>query len=132
MEDVDKILNQLVTYTDEQFLKEFRPSRSDIGGISDIVKNDMFTKGYRKKDLSLEQKVLICLKTIATGSFQNCSKDFRGVSQFGFRLSPIFAFSKLQHNILAFLALQYALAASCKAGTSVYDVTISIQLTPLI
>ena len=81
LEDVDEIPNPIETYTDEQFLKEFRLNKFDIGSICDIVKDDMFTIGHRKKDLSLEQKVLICLKTLGSGSFQNCSKDFLGVSQ---------------------------------------------------
>ena len=32
-------------------------------------------------DLSIEEKVLISIKTLASGSFQNCSKDFIKVSQ---------------------------------------------------
>ena len=32
-------------------------------------------------DLNLQQKVLVCLKTLGSGSFQNCSKDFVEVSQ---------------------------------------------------
>ena len=37
--------------------------------------------GYRSIDLSLEQKVLICLKTLGWGGFQNCIKDFIDVAQ---------------------------------------------------
>ena len=37
--------------------------------------------GRRSTDLSLEQKVLICLKTLQSGSFQNCSNDFIDVAQ---------------------------------------------------
>ena len=54
LEDVDEIPNPIETYTDEQFLKEFRLNKFDIGSIFDIVKDDMFTKEHRKKDLSLE------------------------------------------------------------------------------
>ena len=35
----------------------------------------------RSNDITLEEKVLICLKTLGSGSFQNCSKDFVQVSQ---------------------------------------------------
>ena len=59
LEDVDEIPNPIETYPDEQFLKEFRLNKFDIGSICDIVRDDIFTKGHRKKDLSLEQKVLI-------------------------------------------------------------------------
>ena len=37
--------------------------------------------GGRSTDLSLEQKVLIYLKTLGSRSFQNCSKDFIDVAQ---------------------------------------------------
>ena len=71
----------MLTYTDKQFAKEFRPNKSEIGYTCDIVKKDMFSKGCRRVHLSVEQKALICLKTLESGSFQNCSKDFLGVSQ---------------------------------------------------
>ena len=35
----------------------------------------------RSVDLTLLNKVLICLKTLASGSFQNCRKDFVHVTQ---------------------------------------------------
>ena len=35
----------------------------------------------RSSDITLEEKVLNCLKTLGSGSFQNCSKDFVQVSQ---------------------------------------------------
>ena len=35
----------------------------------------------RSVDLTLLDKVLICLKTLGSGSFQNCSKDFVHVTQ---------------------------------------------------
>ena len=38
-------------------------------------------KDAEKSDLRVEEKVLISLKTLASGSFQNCSKDFLSVSQ---------------------------------------------------
>ena len=41
----------------------------------------MATLGNRSSDIMLEAKVVICLKTLGSGSFQNCSKDFVQVSQ---------------------------------------------------
>ena len=49
LEDVDEIPNPVETYTDEQFLKEFRLNKFYIGSICEIVNDDMFTKGHRKK-----------------------------------------------------------------------------------
>ena len=56
-------------------------SKSEIKCICDLIKDSMQPVGYRSIDLSLEQKVLICLKTLGSGSFQNCSKDFIDVAQ---------------------------------------------------
>ena len=41
----------------------------------------MQPEGYRSVDLLLEQKILICLKTLGSESFQNCSKDFIDLAQ---------------------------------------------------
>ena len=68
-------------YTEDNFRIEFRMSKAEIINICDIVKDEMYTKGCRKMDLSIEEKVLISIKTLALGSFQNCSKDFTKVSQ---------------------------------------------------
>ena len=68
-------------YSDEQFLKEFRMTKEEVIYVCSLVKDEMKSLGNRKTDLSLEQKVLICLKTLASGSFQNCSKDFLKTSQ---------------------------------------------------
>ena len=54
-------------------------SKAEIIKICDIVKNEMYTKECRKIDLSIEEKVLISIKTLA--SFQDFSKDFIKVSQ---------------------------------------------------
>ena len=41
----------------------------------------MFGRGFKRRNLSLEEKVLISLKTLASGSFQNSSKDNIDVAQ---------------------------------------------------
>ena len=56
-------------------------SKVEIIKICDIVEDEMYTKERRKMDLTIEKKVLISIKTLASESFQNCSKDFIIVSQ---------------------------------------------------
>ena len=73
--------NPFEDYSDEKFLKEFRMTKSEANYICDLVKYDMPCLGHRRTDLSLQQKVLVCLKTLGSGSFQNCSKDFVEISQ---------------------------------------------------
>ena len=47
------------TYTEDNFRTEFRMSKAKIIEICDIVKNKMYTKGCRKIDLSIEEKMSI-------------------------------------------------------------------------
>ena len=56
-------------------------SKAEIINICDIVEDELYTKGCRKMDLSIEEKVLISIKTLASESFQNFSKDIIKVSQ---------------------------------------------------
>ena len=75
-EDIDETPNPMSTYTGKQFVKEFRLNISEIGNICNIVKEDMSSKGHRRIDLSVEQKVFETenkkfLKTLASGCFQN-------------------------------------------------------------
>ena len=51
-------------------------SKQQIYALCDVVQADMQPVGHRSTDLTLLNKVLISLKTLASGSFQNCSKDF--------------------------------------------------------
>ena len=64
-----------------EVIKEFRMSKSEIKYICDLIKDWMQPVGYRSIDFPLEQKVLICLKTLGSESFQNCSKDFIDIAQ---------------------------------------------------
>ena len=45
-------------------------TRNEVKGIWMLVNEDI-TAGQRECDISLEQKALINLKTLASGSFQN-------------------------------------------------------------
>ena len=58
--------------------------------VCGLVKDDMKCKGSGRTDLTLQQKVLICLKILASGSFQNCSKDFLKTSLFYMAFSWVF------------------------------------------
>ena len=75
--------NYLETKTELEVLQEFRMTKEEIYYICSIVAEDLQSKGSRSRslDLTLLDKVLISLKTLASGSYQNCSKDFMHVSQ---------------------------------------------------
>ena len=68
-------------WTEKELIKEFRISKSEINCICNLIKDSMLPVGYRSIDLLLEQKVLICLKTLGSESFQNYSKDFIDVAE---------------------------------------------------
>ena len=68
-------------YIEDNFRKEFRMSKAEIINICDIVEDETYTKGCQKMDRLIKEKVLISIKTLASGTFQNCSNDFIKVSQ---------------------------------------------------
>ena len=68
-------------YAMRHLLKEFRFPKSEIRTICDIVKNEMRPIRERKQILLLEDKVLLSLKNLASGSFQNSVKDILNASQ---------------------------------------------------
>ena len=68
-------------YDDEKFLREFRMVKTEVKDLCELLKDDLVCRGARKCDLTVVQKVLISLKTLGSGSFQNTAKDFFGVSQ---------------------------------------------------
>ena len=74
-------MNCLSEWMDEELVAEFRMRKQEIKYVCSLVKDDMAQLGSRSSDTTLEEKVLICLKTLGSGSFQNCSKDFVQVSQ---------------------------------------------------
>ena len=69
------------TYTEDNFRTEFRLSKAEIIKICDIFKNEMYTKGCQKIDLSIEEKVSISIKTLPSKCFQDFLKDFIKISQ---------------------------------------------------
>ena len=60
--------------TEEEVVEEFRLKKSETEYICSLLQDSMSPLGSRSTDLSLELKVLVCLKTLRSGSFQNCSK----------------------------------------------------------
>ena len=74
-------LNPFEEFDDERFLSEFRMTKSEVRDLCFLLQEPLKCVGSRKCDLSLEQKVLLSLKTLGTGSFQNTAKFLFGVSQ---------------------------------------------------
>ena len=56
-------------------------SKLDIAQICDMVQEKLTPLGYGNVDLNLQEKILLCLKNLGTGSFRTCSKNFIKVSQ---------------------------------------------------
>ena len=77
----DQRQSPLLEYTEDEFIGEFRMNKQQVKSVCELVQDNMFTRGSRRQDLTVEEKVLVSLKTLASGSFQNCSKDFLEVSQ---------------------------------------------------
>ena len=71
----------LAGWTEDEVIKEFRLKKSEISYLCFLLQSSKAPLGRRSTDLSLEQKVLIYLKTLGSGSFQNCSKDFIDIAQ---------------------------------------------------
>ena len=78
---VSEFTDPLETYSDDKFLGEFRMTKEEVKMLCGLLSEDLNSRGSRKCDLNVEQKVLISLKLLASGSFQNCAKDFLSVSQ---------------------------------------------------
>ena len=52
----------LESYYDDEFLREFRMSKAEVRDLCNLLRDDLKCKGHRKRDLTLEQKVLLSLK----------------------------------------------------------------------
>ena len=55
--------------TEQEILQEFRMTKQEIYNLCHVVQENMQPMGSRSVDLTLLEKVLICLKTLAPGSF---------------------------------------------------------------
>ena len=67
--------------TDRELIKEFRMNQKEIQEICDLISGEMQPVGHWLVDLTLKQKVLLCLKTLGSGTFQTTSTDFLEVTQ---------------------------------------------------
>ena len=67
--------------SDEDLIREYRLSKAAITELCTILENDLKPKYQGKNILTVEQQVLISLKQLASGSFQNSKKDNLNVSQ---------------------------------------------------
>ena len=55
--------------------------KTNVHFLCDLLRNELQCKGNRKCDISLDEKVLLSLNTLGSGSFQNSVKDKLNVSQ---------------------------------------------------
>lgn len=69
------------SWNDDRFGKEFRMTKEEVNDLAEMLYDDMKSCGSRGCDLTVHQKILISLKTLGSGSFQNTSKDFISISQ---------------------------------------------------
>ena len=68
--------------TEEELSKEFRLKTSEVEYICSLLQDGMMGPlECRSFDLLLKQKIPICLKTLGSGNFQSCCKNFVNVSQ---------------------------------------------------
>ena len=65
----------------EGFIGEFRMKKIDVHFLCDLLRNELQCKANRKCKISLEDRVLLSLNTLGSGSFQNSVKDKLNVSQ---------------------------------------------------
>ena len=66
---------------DDELIKEYRMTKCQILVLCELLKHDLPPSQERSMNLTVEEKVLISLKTLASGSFQNSAKDNINVSQ---------------------------------------------------
>ena len=62
-------VNVLSEWKDEEVIAEFRTSKQEVKYVCSLVKDDMAPLGSRSSDITLEEKVLICLKNFGVRKF---------------------------------------------------------------
>ena len=74
----------VLTLLDSELIKEYRMSKEEILNICELVKDDMtpLRRGGRASgpNLTFEEKVLISMKLLVSGSFQSIAKNYVNVS----------------------------------------------------
>ena len=67
--------------SDTQLIAEYRMPKACIMELCTILENDLKMQRNISTTLTVEEQVLICLKLLASDSFQNVSKDYIDISQ---------------------------------------------------
>ena len=67
--------------SDVELIREYRMPKAAILELCAILQNDLESKYQGERILTVQEQVLISLKLLASGSFQNSTKDNINVSQ---------------------------------------------------
>lgn len=73
--------NPLEFLTEQEIIMEYRLDRRTIGQLSKKLSDKLKHKTKRSSALTVTEQILIALKTLGSGSFQNSAKDNINVSQ---------------------------------------------------
>ena len=66
--------------SDENFIKEFRITKNHVRFLLSLFNQELISCWKRQTDVYAKQKILISLKTLSSGSFQNSVKGSLVVS----------------------------------------------------
>ena len=58
------VADHTLSMSNTELIKEFRKNREEIEEICELVKDEMQPVGHRMMDMSLKQKVLLCVKML--------------------------------------------------------------------
>ena len=73
--------NPLAQLTELKIIQNYRLATAAILELCSLLQHDLQRKNHRWRTLTVEEQVFISLKVLASGSFQNSSKDDINVSQ---------------------------------------------------
>ena len=73
--------NPLAQLTELEIIQNYRLSKAAILELCSFLQHDLQRKNHGWRTLTVEEQVLIPLKVLASGNFQNSSKDDINVSQ---------------------------------------------------
>ena len=73
--------NPLEELTEVAFVSEYRLFKSDVRLLAFLLRSELGGRGSRICDITLEEKRLVALKCLASGSFQNSAQNALNVSQ---------------------------------------------------
>ena len=67
--------NPVEELSEEGFIGELHMKKTDVHFLCDLLRNESQCKSNCKCNISLEEKVLLSLNTLGSGSFRNSVKD---------------------------------------------------------